>query len=137
MSRYSIVEQLEGVFTVMKHGVVIGHVARGDLHELRDGRLTIRGSYWVVIGFEYIGFRKMVDATDALFHAYRHLHDAANEIADVRRLESIVPIYRSVSRRTTDQSVKDLSRDVGRSLRASKRDYHDSMHHAGLSKYVH
>lgn len=137
MSRFTVSEVVKNLFIVEQRGVVFGHVARGDLRVGSEGYLEIRGRHWVVIGYEYLQFRKMDDAVEALAASHRHIKDASNEIMEVKRLEGLVPIYIRVSRHSNERSVKTLTANTKRILHEKLKDHHQSLKHAGISQYIH
>lgn len=137
MSRYTVVEHSKGLFILLRHNTQLGFLARGDVILLKDMTPQIRGRHWVILGYEYVRFKTLTDAAEALFKLNRHLADACLEVGVVKRLEGLVPIYKRVSRYSEEKSVKEVSRVALKELKTSKRDYHDSLNHAGISKYIH
>lgn len=112
----------------------MGFVTLGRLVELRDGRLTVRGRSWVVVGWEDQEFPKLGDAAHALFTRYRNLNDAREEILELRRLESFKPIFGRVSRRAPKKSSeKKINKAVSRSIRELRTDYRESLRRASLA----
>ena len=137
MRHYELHKMCDGVFLVATTHKTIGVIAQGDLKTDRSGSLTITGRHWVVVGFEDYRFKTAESAADALFYAFDNFQDSAVEILVVSRLESLAPIYANLARRSKDQTVCRLSKNLRRELRENKADYHESLRCAGVSKYVH
>lgn len=120
-------------YVVLWRGGIIGHIARGQLTEQRDGSPTVRGRHWIVIGWEYQKFRSQCDAAEALLTRYRNLCDAHDEVHQVQQLESFLPYVRRSARRAEKKScVKKTSRDFKRKLRQLRQDYRESMRRASM-----
>ncbi len=135
MSRYRLEAQEPGLArVVINDDQVIGVVARGALIELKDGRVVVRGRRWFVVGYEYCSFRTVADAADALFTHHRNLGDASVEIAEIKHLESFLPLARRASRRAERKDIaKRINRETKRSLRELRRDYHESLRRASVA----
>lgn len=135
MSRYRLETQEPGLARVIIHDErVIGVVARGVLCELKDGRVVVRGRRWFVVGHEYCSFRTIADAADALFTHHQNLNDAHIEIAEIKQLESFLPLAKRASRRAERKDIaKRINRETKRSLRELRRDYHESLRRASVA----
>ena len=120
-------------YAVLWCGEIIGHIARGQLAERRDGSLVVHGRHWIVVGWEYQKFRSQCDAAEAILTRYRNLCDAHDEVHQVQRLESFLPYARRSARRAEKKSrAKKISRDSKRKLRQLRQDYRESMRRASM-----
>lgn len=141
MNRLPIdVIQIDPTLALVKNnntGMLIGAVATGELWEDSHGELRYRPNRrWRVLGWDHQRFSTMMKAVDAL---RRHIFNALDAQIDLRELqisESFLPIYRRAARRQKTTEARAVASRLKELRRESKLNYHDSLKHAGYSKFI-
>lgn len=141
MNRLPIdVISLDSTLALVKNnntGMLIGAVATGDLWEDNHGNLRYRPNRrWRVLGWEHQRFSSLMKAVDAL---HRHVFNALDAQVDLRELqisESFLPIYKRAARKQKTAEARAVARRLKELKQESKLNYHDSLKHAGYSKFI-
>lgn len=143
MSKFNFpidVISVDSMLALVKHsvtGAMLGAVASGELWEDSHGDLRYRPHrQWCVLGWEHQRFSSMWSAVEALRYQAFNAQGAQLDLRDLRISESFLPLYRRAARRQKTTEARTAAKRLKEQRSESKLNYHDSLKHAGYSKFI-
>lgn len=131
---------VDATLALIKHsvtGAMLGAVARGELWEDSRSDLHYRQNHrWYVVGWEHQKFPSMRSAVEALRYQVFNAQDAQLDLRELRISESFLPLYRRAARRQKTTEARTAAKRLKEQRSESKLNYHDSLKHAGYSKFI-